>query len=162
MVAVIGALGLTQDYGCNLASLNFHELMRGDTSATHLCHALFEQLGVWDDLIDKDKQVTDEQIHRAFWLANVEIPRNVFYRQHFDVLNPLVIQAIMNWQIANELEKTNPSEISFIIRSDYANIFVMCAMLIGGPEYAKQAGQEIRTIVHDEGLQSYLDEMRSK
>ncbi len=150
-----------QAHGGSLADLNIPELMQGNQAAIHFAHCVLEQVAIYDDLIDCDKALSNNDIHRAFWIANVEMPRNPFYRANFDVLNPLVMQAISNWRIANLMENSKKaSEISFIIRSSYADILTMCCLIIGGTEYAERAGATIRTIIHDEGLDAYMQEMK--
>lgn len=126
---------------------------------------MLDQVAIYDDLIDKDKPITDGDIHRAFWLANVEMPRNPFYRAHFDVLNPLVMAAITSWRAANDMERDKLEDdlpVSFVIRSAYCDIVVMCVLILFGPDAAANAALSIRRFVHDEGLGSYLKEMRGK
>jgi hypothetical protein len=50
----------------------------GNTDALNLFHHLVELIHIWDDLIDKDKPVSDEQINKAFLIALVYMPSNPF------------------------------------------------------------------------------------
>jgi len=159
--AGLDGMDTEQAPGGSLANLNLPELMQGNHAAVLFCISLLDQIAIYDDLIDGDKPVTHDMVHKAFWIANVDMPRNPFYKMHFDVLNPLIMQAINNWRIANRLENAGKSsEISFIIRSSYADILTMCCFLIGGNDYAESAGEVIRQIIHDEGLEAYLQEMK--
>lgn len=161
LAPVLAGMDTEQAHGGSLANLDIPKLLQGNEAAIHFAYCVLEQVAIYDDIIDKDKTLSDSEIHRAFWIANVEMPRNPFYRANFDLLNPLVMQAIINWRIANSIENAGKaSEISFIIRSSYADILVMCCLLVGGIEYAESAGLEIRTIIHDEGLSAYLQEMK--
>jgi hypothetical protein len=138
-------------------------LCRGNESALEFCTAIVNIAAWYDDLIDRDVPVTDEMIHRLMWDALVTLPRNLFYQQNFIVLNPLVINTIHNWRIANELEKSQAGKddlsIAFVIRSSYADILRMVALLIGGESYALECGVAIRRYVHDEGFEAYRAEM---
>jgi hypothetical protein len=112
----------------------------------------------WDDLIDKDKSVSPETINRTFWTALVELPRNPFYRRHFDVLNPLWITGIQNWHAANTFEAggSEPElEIAFIIRSCCADFLLQAATCVGGYEWARIVTPAIHRVCHSEGLQGY-------
>ena len=55
---------------------------------------VFRVFHAWDDLIDRDVPLADEEINIAFYLAMVQIPRNPFYRANFAELSPIVSQAI--------------------------------------------------------------------
>ena len=59
---------------------------------------------IWDDLIDKDKPITDASINQAFINAFIKLPRNPFYQANFGILNPLMESAFVHWFAANELE----------------------------------------------------------
>lgn len=141
-------------------------LCRGNQSALEFCAAIVDIAAWYDDLIDKDQPITDGMIHQLMWATMVTLPRNTFYRQHFEMLNPLVINTIHNWRIANELERTQAGKddlsIAFIIRSSYADILRMVALLVGGESYALECGVLIRRYVHDEGFESYREEMTPK
>lgn len=138
-------------------------LCRGNQAALEFCAGIVDIAALYDDLIDKDKPLTDDQIHYLMWTAMVTLPRNAFYRQFFDLLNPLVMNTIQNWKIANVLEKTQAGKedlpIAFIIRSSYADILRMVAHILGGDAYAMECGIAIRRYVHDEGFESYRAEM---
>ena len=139
--------------------MNLAELL-GHPDAEAFCRDVLDVVAIYDDLIDKDKPIADRDIHRAMWLALVDMPRNPFYRAHFDLLNPLVIQAIVNWRAANRLETTgNASAVSFVIRSTYADIISMCATILHGPAVSETLA--IRTFIHDEGIDQYQQEMRN-
>jgi len=113
---------------------------------------------VWDDLIDKDKTIDDSKVNAAFELSLVHLPRNKFYMAHFNELNPIVISSIQNWYIANKIERNNDEDkfnISFIIRSSYADLITMTAYILGGTEFSQEIGEAARAFAHDEGIEGY-------
>jgi hypothetical protein len=135
------------------------KVLRGNIDAENFIQTLGNIAHVWDDLIDKDRTPTDEEINHCFWQALVELPRNRFYQAHFQELQPLVCIAIQNWMAANTLEKEKRSgdlEIAFIIRSSYINIVIHSALLLGGYEWAKAVTPDLRRFWHDEGFQQYV------
>jgi len=112
---------------------------KGNEWAVRLIDDLFAVWHIWDDLIDKDKPVSDEQINQAFILAFVNIPRNVFYQTHFSILNPIMENVIINWLASVKLENgNNQLDIAFDLRNSYVNMVTACANIIGGPEWAAQ------------------------
>lgn len=131
----------------------------GRNDAFNLCVAWLDLVAFYDDLIDKDQPLTDEDIHHGMWCALVSMPRNPFYRQFFDVLNPLVMNSIANWRVANRMEAVPERlNISFIIRSSYADLVQMCALLMFGQPSAELAGIEMRKLVHSEDFDEYKKE----
>lgn len=131
---------------------------RGHQDAIRFFVDLYEVLQVWDDLADRDKPVSQNDIHNTFWRTLIEIPRNSFYRAHFNDLSPLLSAAILNWHAANKLEATDSDsdkEISFIIRSNYVDLLIQSALLIGGVQWAIEVTPVIRRAWHDEGLVGY-------
>lgn len=136
--------------------------VRGDGEAAAFCKAVCAIVQCWDDLIDRDKPVSPETINRTLWTALVEMPRNPFYRRHFDLLNPLWVTGIQNWHAANSMEDsgTEPElEIAFIIRSCCADILVAAATCVGGYEWARVVTPAIHRICHSEGLRGYKENL---
>lgn len=126
----------------------FLEWMKGDTAAAQFVvnlHGIFE---IWDDLIDKDKPVSDANINAAFMGALVILPRNPFYQAHFTLLNPLVESAILDWHTANALEaKKDEASLreAYVIRCSFYVVPVMCARIIGGQEWAQSVNLSLRS-----------------
>jgi len=135
----------------------FRKVCLGNEDASNFLMTIVPLLHLWDDLIDKDKPVSDEAINAAFWDGLVTLPRNRFYREHFDDLNPILAVAIQNWQAANlmERERREP-HIAFIIRSSYVDLITMSALLCGGPAHAARMTPLIREFAHSEGFDAYL------
>lgn len=145
---------------------NYEQLVawvtRGDVEAARFCLDVCTIVQCWDDLIDRDKPVPPETINRTFWTALVELPRNPFYRRHFDVLNPLWITGIQNWHAANTFETGGSEaelEIAFIIRSCCADFLLQVATLVGGYEWARLVTPPIHRLSHGEGLRGYKENL---
>jgi hypothetical protein len=129
-------------------------------AATFLRH-IANILHTWDDLVDQDEPVSDTQIHDCFWLALVELPRNGFYLRNFANLNPILVQAIVNWRAANEIERDEEASqdeliTAFIIRSAYVDLLTMSANIIGGVDWAVSKARAIHAWAHSEGFDGYL------
>lgn len=119
----------------------------------------------FDDLIDKDCSISKDEIQLNLWRSMITLPRNEFYRNNFNELNPLVASSILNWIAANELEKTDSSEdkeISFIIRSEYVNLLIHSALIVGGLAWANEITPKIRRFWHDETLAGYKENLANQ
>jgi len=82
----------------------FQEAFKGHTDAIRFCLDLLYVVHLWDDLIDKDKPRSDEDINKAFEAALLFIPANPFYMAHAHALQPMIANAISLWYEANKRE----------------------------------------------------------
>ena len=137
---------------------DFLPMVQGDTSAAAFLAQMVQILHLWDDLVDRDAPISDETVHRGFYAALVLLPQNEFYKEHFDHLNPILVNAITNWRIANLMERHGDEyqhRIAYILRSSYVDLVTQCALLVGGPDYASEVGYAIRMHAHKETWEGY-------
>ena len=139
------------------------QAVKGNADALEFLRAIAKVLHLWDDLVDRDKAIADATIHEAFGLALIDLPRNAFYRRHFEVLNAVLLNAIVNWRIATTMERNDAPDrrpydfaTAFILRSSYVDLLTMSATLIGGVEWGAAMGPEIHRWAHQEGMATYL------
>lgn len=140
-------------------------VLQGDMAAVAFCETLFHISQVWDDLVDRDRDVPREEVDAAFWNALIAIPNNPFYMQHAAVLQPLMQAAIVDWMDATTLERGTPRErtVSYVLRDSLSAIVIHCARLIGGYEWMRSISPDVRRELYDEAISEYiggLDERR--
>lgn len=138
----------------------FEEFLKGDAEAVQFVVLVFRAAHVWDDLIDKDKTVTDDEIHSVFWDLLVSLPASRFYQANLTLLNSTLVNAIVNWHTANKLEREGDDKdksIAFILRSAYIDVLSASALIVGGLDWAKEIGPAIRRWAHVETFTQYLD-----
>lgn len=140
------------------------ELMRGNRAAADFIELIVEVLHFWDDLIDRDKPLTDADINDKMFKLLVTLPRNTFYISNFTILNPVLVNAITNWHVANRLERTDAPDdyklrIAYIVRSSYVDLITQSALIVGGPEWAVQVGEQIRLYAHQETYEGYRENL---
>lgn len=138
---------------------------KGDAEAKDFLMMLVDIAHTWDDLIDRDKPVVNERIHRAFEAALLWLPRNAFYLRHFTILNAVLQNSVRNWHLANEIERRGESSLmhaSFVLRSAYADILAQVAYITGGSEHALTVGLEARRQAHSEGFDGYLKNLAAE
>lgn len=138
------------------------KILDGNRDAALFVSMLFRVLHLWDDLIDKDKPIHDEEINLAMFLALVQIPRNPFYRANFAELSPIVSSSIVNWMYATQQERAAPSEVTFVVRSDYINVLLKAAEIVGGVNFAAARQASIREWCHKEGYAGYLNNLANE
>jgi hypothetical protein len=136
--------------------------MRGDMDAVGLVMSVVKIADVWDNLIDKDKDVSDEDINQAFWLACVEIPRNPAFRRYQLDITSVFSMGIINWHVANKLQAgdDHAKQIAHVTRYSIADVSLYLATAIGGPEWAIEVGPELRLRSQKDKLENFMKEMK--
>ena len=135
------------------------EFLKGDEAAVAFVVRIFRALHVWDDLIDKDKNVTDDEIHSVFWDLLIALPADPFYRAHLHLLSGTIVNAVLNWRIANQMEREGNEKdksIAFILRGAYIDILSASAFIVGGIDWVNTIGPAIRRWAHEETFEEYL------
>jgi hypothetical protein len=133
----------------------------GNEDAVSFLSEIYEVLHLWDDLIDKDKPITQEDIHHGFQTLLFSLPCNPFYVTNFHYLNAILSMSVLNWQASIKIERQpqtiNDFIIAFIIRSQYVDLFGACAYLThDDKQEAISLIVEFRRLVHCEGIENYL------
>ena len=134
-------------------------VLRGDMEGVAFLDILFRVFRVWDDLIDRDRPVDENQINGAFWEALVELPQNMFYHRHFTKLNTTIASIANMWFDANQFERSGDGHqrrISFVLRNVCNDIIIQCAYLVGGYGWMRCVSPHVREFVHNESFESYL------
>ncbi len=115
------------------------ELMAGNVDAAQFLLDIARCSHTYDDLIDRDKPVSDAAIHDLNWTLLVTLPTNPFYREHQDTIRPVLVTAILNWQAATEMESRGVAEelrVAHVLRYALADVMLLCMVLTGGRDHA--------------------------
>ena len=91
------------------------EWFDNDQSAVDFIVALSSIAELWDDLTDKDKIPTQEEINAVFWNALIILPSNDFFNTHKNFLLPLILQSVNAWHDSVELEKGSPNDRAYAL-----------------------------------------------
>lgn len=136
----------------------FQRWFKGEQTAVAYCLDLAYISHLWDDLIDKDKQRTDEEINNAFMAALFTIPTNPFFRKYESELRPLMASVVQQWEVSNVLEIGDESdrEKAYMLRAGIYQIFHYCAQLVGGLQWGRKIGPEIYRF-YEETVTSYQE-----
>jgi hypothetical protein len=104
----------TEDWR-KVRNLKLLEWFGGNQSAVDFIVAISSVSELWDDLVDKDRELTRKDIDLVFWNALVTLPTNEFFNQHRTFLMPLVIQSINAWQDSVELESGSTNDRAYAL-----------------------------------------------
>lgn len=120
------------------------EWFHGNQSAVEFVKCIGHIAEVWDDLIDKDKEISDYSINKAFWECLISLPNNEFFHHNVNFFTPLMIGWITAWTDSVKLEKGGYQERAYALtlRDMYVQIVPMCVFLISGREESQQVSLE--------------------
>jgi hypothetical protein len=115
----------------------------------------------YDDLIDKDKPVSDENIHAMVWKMMVSLPGNAFFQENRALLQPLIITGIINWRASIDMEQTGCTEqlmVAHVIRHSIGDVLLMALAIVGGPAHAAKHAHRMRLLVQTGSWAEYEKE----
>lgn len=139
--------------------------MLDDNDAVDFLVTMFHIGEVWDDLIDRDKPISDEQINAGFVAALFELTANPFFQRHHHYLRPVMMSGVNGWLDSVHYEKytsdTHWKHWAFVLRNWYMDIVPACAFLVGGFDHMRFVSLEARKFFQTESLEQYLAEFES-
>ena len=133
-----------------------------DRSALWFIRQFGDICEVFDDLIDKDKPVTDADIARTLFVALTELPINPFFDKYKHQLIPIIVTGINAWLDANKLEKGSPNDrvFSYVLRDWYAELIAYVIYICRGRDYMQAVSMEVRSFfTHHETLEQYRENL---
>jgi hypothetical protein len=142
-------VGKLEWFGGNQDALNMYRMFRD------LAH-------VWDDLVDKDNPVTEDQINNAFLICLAYMPANPFYQQIQHAVLPMWVTVVSAYQTANKFERDKDEhgvEIAHTLRYAAGNIIAYAVHVCVGPEKAKELLPEIWKDIVAERYDDYKAEV---
>lgn len=137
------------------------EWFGGNQDALDVCRLLVTLSHTWDDLVDKDKPVLENDINNAFLIALVYLPSNPFYKYIQAQILPMWITVVSAYQTANYFEQTKDDhgiEIAHNLRYAAGNIIAYMMHVCLGPEKAKEYLPEMWKTVVAERFADYRKE----
>ena len=115
----------------------------------------------WDDLVDKDKEASEQTINNAFLICLVYLPLNPFYQLIQRDIMPMWISVVSAYQTANKFERDKDEhgiEISHGLRYASGNIVAYAIHVCVGPEKAAEYMPEVWKTMMIERFELYRKE----
>lgn len=140
---------------------SYQEMFLGNAEAIHFMTTVSRWSHLYDDLIDKDKEVDDEFVHQVMWDIMVDLPLNKFYTLNASMLAPVVATGILNWRGANDMEASGCKEelyIAHATRYSINDLALMVMTLLGGPQHAAKYARDARLSFQRDTIAHYLKE----
>ena len=140
------------------------EWFGGNQDALNMYRAFVTLLHTWDDIVDKDKPLTEAEINEAFLICLVYLPANPFYRRIQDQIYPMWITVVSGYMAANKYEREKDEhglEIAHGLRYAAGNIVAYAIHIcVGAQEASKQIPDMWKSVFYerfDEYRKEHLD-----
>ena len=137
------------------------EWFGGNQDALNMYRAFVSLSHIWDDLIDRDQPVSQDQINQAFLTCLVYLPANPFYRAIQDAILPMWLVVVSSFETANHFEREKDPhgvEIAHSLRYAAGNIVAYAIYVCVGPEEAKKFLPDMWKTVFYERFDDYRKE----
>ena len=137
------------------------EWFGGNEYALHMYRMLVDLVHTWDDLIDKDREVSEQEINNAFLIALVYMPSNPFYRQIQDSVMPMWVTVLSAYEVANKFERDKDAhglEIAHNLRFAAGHVVSYMVQVCVGYEKSREIMPEIWKAIVDERFDDYRKE----
>lgn len=133
----------------------------GNTQALLFLASVMDAVEVWDDLIDKDKAVLDQDINRVFINLMFWLPQNAFFDANKSYLLPLIMTCINAWMDSNQLAQSKDTQklnTAWHLKQMGVELYGAVAFLTGGFDHMRNVSTEAREILAQEAFSDYLKE----
>ena len=137
------------------------EWFGGNQDALNMYRGIVATQHTWDDMVDKDKVLTEKQINDAFLTCLVYFPANPFYRHIQDQILPMWLTVVSGYAAANHFEREKDPhgiEISHSLRYAVGNIVAYAIHVCVGPEEAAKQIPDMWKSVFYERFDEYRKE----
>tara|TARA_R110000822_G_scaffold73066_1_gene175666 strand:+ start:108 stop:575 length:468 start_codon:yes stop_codon:yes gene_type:complete len=144
----LSTAGKIEWFGGNIDALNMYKIF------VNLAHT-------WDDLIDKDKDVSESDINNAFLSCLFYLQINPFYKSIEKDILPMWITVVSSYETANYYENTKDIhgiEIAHSLRYAAGNIIAYAIHVCVGREKAKEILPEVWKDIFYERFDDYRNE----
>jgi hypothetical protein len=137
------------------------EWFGGNQDALNLFFMLADLSQIWDDLVDKDRDVSQQEINNAFLIALVYIPSNPFYQTIREQITPMWMTAISAFEVANKFEQEKNEhglEIAHNLRFALGHVVAFMVQNCLGYKKAIEVLPDIWKIIVNERYDEYRKE----
>lgn len=137
------------------------EWFGGNEDALNMYRMLVDLAHVWDDLVDKDKQLTEARVNNAFLICLLYLPTNPFYQRIQREIAPMWLTVVSAYNTANRYEAARDEhglEISHTLRYAAGTIVNYMVIVCVGMERAEKIMPEVWKKIVVERFDDYRKE----
>lgn len=137
------------------------EWFGGNEQALDVYRMLVDIAHTWDDLIDQDKEVSQEDINRAFLICLAYLPANPFYQVIQHQMFPFWVAVTSAYKTANHFEQAKDEhgvELAHNLRYAAGHIIAYMVHICVGETKAAEIMPEVWKSVVPERFDEYRKE----
>ena len=134
----------------------------GDADAVRFILQFSDICELFDDLIDKDRDIPDDHVIRVLFCVLTELPVNPFFDKWKQHLIPIIVTGINAWLDANELEKGDENDrvFAYVLRDWYMEFVSFVIYATRGRDYMREVSMDVRHFfTHHETLSEYMENL---
>lgn len=134
----------------------------GDARAVQFIVDFADACELFDDLIDRDREIEADHVTRVLFNLLTELPLNPFFDKWKGQLIPLIITGINAWLDANALENgdANDKVFAYVLRDWYMEFVSFVIYLTRGRDAMRAVSLEVRRFfTHHETLDQYREKL---
>ena len=132
-----------------------------DPGAMLFLSMIMDAVEVWDDLVDKDKVISTEDINRVFMNLVFWLPQNKFFESGKSYLLPIMMTCVNAWMDSDALAKTGDKrklQAAWWLKQMGVEMYGAVAFLTGGFDHMRAISLEARELLAHEDFTDYLQE----
>jgi len=137
------------------------EWFGGNQDALNMYRMLVDLAHVWDDLVDKDKALTEAEVNNAFLICLLWLPANPFYRSIQQDVAPMWLTVVSAYNTANRFEREKEAhgiEIAHTLRYAAGTIVNYMVIACVGLARAEEIMPEVWKSIVFERFEDYRKE----
>lgn len=137
------------------------EAANGNRAALDYLSSVMACVELWDDLIDRDKSPSDEDINGVMLTLMVCLPANEFFSLNKSYLLPLTITCINAWMDSNELKQSHDErdrQAAWWLKQMGVELYGAVAYLTGGWAHMRSVSIKARHVLMHESFEAFEKE----
>lgn len=138
---------------------------KGDQTALDMYNTVLMIAHTWDDLVDKDVEVTPEAVNQMMEMALVTLPLNPFFMANSSLLYPVLITSVVSYITSTKLERKGDEhslELAHFLRYAIYMLPLMAMVIKGGTAYGVEVLEKSAPIMIRERFAEFYKERKGE
>lgn len=141
------------------------EWFKDDQQAVDMFETIRVIAHTWDDLVDKDKEITPEAVNQMMEMALVALPLNPFFQANSSLLYPVLITSVVSYITSTKLERKGDDhslELAHFLRYAIYMLPLMAMIIKGGTAHGVEMLEKTAPIMIRERFEEFYKEHKGE
>lgn len=138
---------------------------KGDQQVVDMFETIRVIAHTWDDLVDKDVEVTPEAVNQMMEMALVTLPLNPFFQANSSLLYPVLITSVVSYITSTKLERKGDDhslELAHFLRYAIYMLPLMAMIIKGGTAHGVEMLEKTASIMIRERFEEFYKEHKGE